>query len=224
MTEQPHSGAGSAAEPADLAPVISLFGHRERTADDVASAQETPSWHPAWVADPLERAEDDDEAVEAAERALIKRLRARQLSCREARGFLAEQEIAGDAIDRIMDVCVARGYLDDMRLAEQILHVGLDRKKQGRRAISQAMTARGLPRDVVDEAMAVLDEDDELERAHEFARTKARSLQNVERDVALRRLMGQLARRGFSGAVVGTAARVALDELASPQKVRFLES
>ncbi|MEV8274092.1 regulatory protein RecX [Microbacterium sp. NPDC077184] len=222
MTEQPHSGAGSAAESADLAPLIPLFGHRERTADDVAVAQETPSWHPAWVVDPLERAED--EAVETAERALIKRLRTRQLSCREARGFLSEQEIAEDAIDRIMDVCVARGYLDDMRLAEQILHVGLDRKKQGRRAISQAMTARGLPRDVVDEAMTVLDEDDELERAQEFARTKARSLQNVERDAALRRLMGQLARRGFSGAVVGTAARAALDELTSPRKVRFLES
>ncbi|MET2012273.1 regulatory protein RecX [Microbacterium chocolatum] len=224
MTEHRQNGAGSAGESADLAPVIPLFGRDGRDADCSGRPAEQPSWHPSWVADPVPRSGDDDEAAEAAERALVKRLRTRQLSCREARGFLVDQDISDEMVARIVAVCTARGYLDDARLAEQIMHVGLDRKRQGRRAIAQAMTARGIPREVADEAMAVLDEDDEAERALDFARTKARSLHQVEREAALRRLMGQLARRGFSGSVVGSAARTALDELASPQKVRFRDS
>ena len=51
---------------------------------------------------------------------------------------------------------------------------GIERKGQGRRAIAQTLAQRGIPRDVVDAALATLPDDD-AERALEFARTKARS-------------------------------------------------
>ena len=55
-------------------------------------------------------------------------------------------------------------------------------------------------------------EDDDEERALEFARTKAQSLLRVDDETALRRLTGQLARRGYGGGVAMNAARTAMRE------------
>ena len=78
-----------------------------------------------------------------------------------------------------------------------------------------------MPREDADAALAELPDDD-TERALEYARTKAGSLRHLERDVALRRLAGQLARRGYGGSIALTAARAALDESMRPSgRVRF---
>ena len=77
---------------------------------------------------------------------------------------------------------------------------------------------------MADAALAELPDDD-AERALEFARSKAGSLRSLERDVALRRLAGQLARRGYGGSVALNAARTALDENTRPTgRVRFEDS
>ncbi|WP_307785486.1 regulatory protein RecX [Microbacterium hibisci] len=158
---------------------------------------------------------------DAAERGLLKKLRARQVSVAEATSYLAQHELQGEAVDAILDAFLARGYLDDARLAEQIVHAGIDRKGQGRQAISQSLAKRGVPRDVADAALAELPDDD-AERALEFARSKAGSMRGLERDVALRRLAGQLARRGYGGSAALSAARQALDEATRPSsRVRF---
>ena len=75
--------------------------------------------------------------------------------------------------------------------------------------------------EVVDAVLAELP-DDEFERALDFARQKARSMRDLDREVALRRLSGQLARRGYGGGALA-AARQALDEASRPQPrgVRF---
>ncbi|MCR2813382.1 RecX family transcriptional regulator [Microbacterium sp. zg.Y1090] len=154
---------------------------------------------------------DPAERVAAAERMLLKKLRTRQLSVSEARTALVSQELPADEIEQLLDDCLRRGYLDDERLAEQLIHTGTERKGQGRRAIAQTLSARGIPREVVDAALSE-QPDDDAERALEFARTKARQLAHVDDDTALRRLMGQLARRGYPGSVAATAARAAIAE------------
>ncbi|WP_235201432.1 regulatory protein RecX [Microbacterium sp. CH12i] len=103
---------------------------------------------------------------------------------------------------------------------------GVERKGQGRVALSRALSQRGIPRDVIDAAMGDLPDDD-AERALQFARTKARSLSRLDFDTALRRLVGQLARRGYGGAVAMNAARMALTEASlgqAPSGVRFVDS
>ncbi|MFE5410405.1 regulatory protein RecX [Microbacterium sp. NPDC056569] len=160
-------------------------------------------------------------AADAAELGLLKRLRARQLSVSEAKTYLGQYELGGEGVEAILDAFLARGYLDDARLAEQLVHTGVDRKGQGRQAISQSLTKRGVPRDIADAALAELPDDD-AERALEFARSKAGSMRGLERDVALRRLAGQLARRGYGGSAALNAARQALDEAIRPSgRVRF---
>ena len=164
---------------------------------------------------------EDADPADAAELGLLKKLRARQLSVSEAKTYLGQHDLGSDSVEAILDAFLARGYLDDARLAEQVVHAGVDRKGQGRQAISQSLAKRGVPRDVADAALAELPDDD-AERALEFARSKAGAMRGLERDVALRRLTGQLARRGYGGSSAFAAARQALDEsMRSTGRVRF---
>lgn len=210
-------------ERGELAPVIPLFEPRE------PATRGPEMWHPTWTGDPageevtrsaaLESALDSD-LVERLEKALLKKLRGRSLSISEARDFLTREGADAEVTYEIVARFVSRGYLDDAALAEQLIHIGVDRKGQGRRVIAQTLTSRGIPRDVADHALLALPDDDR-ERALEFARGKARALSSVDSDTALRRLAGQLARRGYGGSLAFDVAREALGDGASAPRSSF---
>ncbi len=215
-----------------LAPVIPLFGGAaavrsasaagDRPLRDDAEDGGDPSavWHSSWLDDRRagsaadvahEPAEDASDAVAAAEKQLLKKLRTRSLSVTEARSVLAQHAVDPSAIETLIEDFLRRGYLDDAALAEQLVHVGVDRKGQGRQVIARTLSTRGIPRDMVDAALAALP-DDEAERALEFARSRAARLSDLDESTALRRLVGQLARRGYGGSAATAAARTALAE------------
>ena len=186
---------------------------------------------PHEVAPPEGDGSDPGSIREKAEEVLVRKLRSRSLSIAEARTVLKGYELQGQRVDAaqiddVIDEFCRRGYLDDAILAGHLVTSGVERKGQGRVALSRALSQRGIPRDVID---AVLDElpDDDAERALEFARTKARSLSRLDNDTALRRLVGQLARRGYNGAVAMKAAKAALAESGSGSSgggVQFVDS
>lgn len=192
-----------------VAPLIPLFGGQ------AAGAQAPAAWRTTWDEAPAEQhvPQRDEPERDRAEAVLARRLRTRQLSVREARAVLAAQGLDGRGVEAVLEQCERRGWLDDAGLAEQLVRSGADRKGQGRLAIAQTLTARGIPRPVADAALAGLPDDD-YERALEFARTRAGSLTRSAPDAALRRLTAQLARRGYGSAVALSAARQACDEIA----------
>lgn len=176
-----------------------------------------------------EGAENGPSAAEirvTAEESLVRKLRTRSLSVSEARLVLRGHGLATDAIEDVIDDFVRRGYLDDAVLAELLVTSGVERKGQGRVALSRALAQRGIPREVIDAALDELPDDD-AERALEFARTKARSMGRLDPDAALRRLVGQLSRRGYGGSVAMNAAKTALREASfggGVSGVRFVDS
>ncbi|MFD5214616.1 regulatory protein RecX [Microbacterium sp. NPDC058345] len=168
---------------------------------------------------------DDGATRERAQDALVRRLRSRQLSVAEARAVLRENDLDREAIEEVIEEFQDRGYLDDRTLASLLVTSGVERKGQGRVALSRALAQRGVPREVIDEVLAELPDDD-AERALEFARAKAPGMSRLEFETALRRLLGQLARRGYGGSVAMNAARTALREAQGSGRggVRFTES
>lgn len=173
-----------------------------------------------------DREHDPDHIREVGAASLVRKLRARSLSISEARQVLRGHSLHASQVDDVIDEFCDRGYLDDAVLAEQLVISGIERKGQGRVALSRALAQRGIPRDVIDAAMGDLPDDD-AERALEFARTKARSLSRLDFDTALRRLVGQLARRGYGGSIAMSAAKTALNEATPgqpPTGVRFVDS
>lgn len=175
-----------------------------------------------------EQVPDPEQVREHAEQALVRKLRAKALSVAEARTVLRENDLDRDGIEDVIDDFLARGYIDDRTLATLLVTSGVERKGQGRVAIARALSQRGIPREIIDEALEELPDDD-AERALEFARSKARGMTGLEPDTALRRLLGQLARRGYGGGVAMNAARTALREAggggpAGRSGVRFVDS
>ncbi|WP_258131915.1 regulatory protein RecX [Microbacterium sp. MYb62] len=156
----------------------------------------------------------------------MRKLRTRSLSISEARQALRGHGLESGTVDDVIDDFCRRGYLDDAALAGVLVTSGVERKGQGRVALSRALAQRGIPREVIDGALDELPDDDD-ERALEFARSKARSMSRLDHDTALRRLVGQLSRRGYNGAVAMRAAKSALQETSfggSTTGVRFVDS
>lgn len=196
----------------DLAPVIPLFG------DGAAAA---PAWRSTWAdddtsSDPVDEATTAEAGAVVADRAavegaVLKKLRVRQLSEAETRAVIATYALDVESSESLMRGLRRHGYVDDASLAEQLVRSAVERKGQGRQVIAQTLAKRRIPRDVADAALAALPDDDG-DRALEFALSKARSMARLDRDTALRRLVGQLSRRGYSSSVAMTAARSALSE------------
>jgi regulatory protein len=184
----------------------------EPTSDDVDTEHED-------IEDESED-ESDGPSADDAEELLTRRLRRSALSEREARTFLVQRGIDPAVVEVTLDRFTSRGWIDDAVLAEQLIYAGTSRKGQGRRAIAQTLSARGIARDVADAALAGLPDDDD-DRALEYARSKAHGLRSYDLETAMRRLMGQLARRGYSGSVASSAARTALNEQRGSAGVQF---
>lgn len=181
------------------------------------------------ASDPGDTGSDEPDPTEirnAAEEGLLRKLRARSLSVSEARQVLRGHGLSAVDVDEVLDDFLRRGYLDDAALAQSLVASGAERKGQGRVALSRSLAQRGIARDVIASALDELPDDDE-DRALEFARTKARALGRLDPEVALRRLVGQLARRGYGGSVAMKAAKAALGQNASSDRsfgVRFVDS
>lgn len=218
-----HGGASKPAEQSRSPRLRALTPHTPESAEGAPLRDEPP------VADAFSAEDDSEETrklLESAEAALVRKLRARSLSVSEARTVLRSHAITGSQVDLIIEEFGRRGYLDDRTLAGHLVASGTERKGMGRVALSRALAQRGIPRDVIDAALEELPNDD-AERALDFARTKARALTRLDHDTALRRLVGQLARRGYGGNVAMTAAKTALAEAGGTGTtggVRFVDS
>lgn len=224
---------GSIRDANPVAPIDSR-GPSERHPARGAAARSAPRLRALQPQDPQQ---DDGVGVDLsqlrsdAEGLLVRKLRTRSLSLSEARMVLKGydqngQRLDSGAIDDVIDDFCRRGYLDDALLAGQLVTSGIERKGQGRVALSRALSQRGIPRDVIDGALDDVPDDD-AERALDYARSKARAMSRLDGDTALRRLIGQLSRRGYNGSIAMSAAKTALAEASfgsSSSGVRFVDS
>lgn len=144
------------------------------------------------------------------DRLVVSRLRRSALSVAEVRSVLVEHGLDDVEVEEWIERYERLGYLDDARLAEQLVHSHGVRRGRGSGAIMQELGRRGvdaaIARTVVDE----LDPETELENARVVASRRARQLTGLDRQTAERRLSAFLARRGYPGDVVREAVSAAL--------------
>jgi regulatory protein len=195
MTTEQHDGG-------HLAPVSYL-----------PSAARAPSTAPSTGVDRnAEAAEWDAEAAVAAERAeeaLLRSIRRRSISVEEAAEHLREDGVERERADEIVERFQRLGYLDDWRLAEEIIHSSHERKGQGRSLVERELYRRGVDSCVALEATARLPRD-ERSVAVNVALRRADSMRSLSYAVAERRLVAYLQRRGY-GAVALEATREVLN-------------
>ncbi len=116
------------------------------------------------------------------------------------------EEVSELVLDRLGEV----GLVNDAAFAESAVYSGHSHRGLGRRALSTELRRRGVPEEIVCEAVAAVRPEDEEQRARELVRRKLRSSAVVDASILARRLTAMLARKGYSE---GLALRVVRDEL-----------
>jgi len=184
------TGAGSASARGGLAPVTYL-----------------PGASPAEQAD--DSADDAAEEREHAEKMLLQRLRGRSLSVIEAQKLLRSTDIDEEAVQEILERFAELHYLDEEKLADQIMHSHHERKGLGRSGVAAEMRQRGLDAELIAEKLEEMP-DDEAERATELALKRVQQLDRFDDATIDRRLTGFLLRKGYASSVVRDAVKAAL--------------
>jgi regulatory protein len=80
-----------------------------------------------------------------------------------------------------------------------------------RRALSAELRAKGVDPEVAADAVEAVDDDDERASARRLVDRKVVAMRRLDRVTATRRLMGMLARKGYSGGLAAAVVREALD-------------
>lgn len=160
--------------------------------------------------------DDDDEEAEAEfdpaalENALIKKLARRDLSIAEAEQFLEQNGLPAEQLEEWIERNERLGYLDDVRLAENLVDQLRRRKGLGSSSIRQELGRRKINPIVISEALGESDQDDERARALDLAVKRAGQLSSYDEATAERRLTGFLMRKGYPSGVVRDAVKTAL--------------
>lgn len=102
-------------------------------------------------------------------------------------------------------------YLDDLGLARIVAEGLRERKRASRAQIRVKLRERLLPDGVIEEVLGGLGDDEEDELLRAAAADRAGRLAGLDRRTAERRLLGYLARRGWSGERAARIAREALE-------------
>src|SRR5687768_4061811 len=142
----------------------------------------------------IELGEVKQEAFDAGMRLLQTRLQ----STAEMRRKLLRKEYGEAIVTAVIDDLTRLGYLDDARFAKTKALSAAQHKQHGRRRAKIELRKSGVSGDVADRALAdVYETTDTLGVARELARKQAPRLKKLDPQVARRRLVGMLQRRGF---------------------------
>ena len=144
------------------------------------------------------------------DRLVVSRLRRSALSVTEVRSVLAEHGLDEHEIEQWIERYERFGYLDDARLAEQVVHSHGVRRGRGSGAILNELSRRGIDSGIARAAIDGLDPEAERENALAVAERRARQLTGLDRQTAERRLSAFLQRRGYPSDVVREAVTAAI--------------
>jgi regulatory protein len=140
-------------------------------------------------------------------------LEARARAVTELRRLLIKKGEPPEEVDAAIERLRAAGVLDDANFARQLTRSKALGGGHSRRRIQQELAKRGVARDVSDEAIEEVFEEegiDETAAIERVARKKLRLLGGLDLATQKRRLFGFLARRGYDSDAIARVLRVVL--------------
>jgi regulatory protein len=153
------------------------------------------------------------EAADAAKQVLLRRLshapRTRKELAKDLKDKDISDEVANVALDRFEEV----GLINDQALASSYVSSQHERKGLGKNALRQQLRAKGVSDDVALEAISQISDDQEFQAAFALACKKIRSLQRDDAKTQLRKIVGVLARKGYSSNLAFRVAKEVITDL-----------
>ena len=177
------------------------LGRRPRPASEPDAARADETGH---AADP------PADPVSAARTVCLDLLTARARTRSELADDLARRGFADDVAGGVLDRLVEVGLVDDAAFAEQWVDSRHRHRGLGRRALADELRRKGVDTETAGAALADLGVDAERTRAAELVERRLPSLARFDDAVAVRRLVGMLARKGYGAGVAYEVVREAM--------------
>ena len=148
-----------------------------------------------------------------ARKILLDQLTGQARSRSELSERLAKKGVPGPVAQRLLDRFEEVGLVDDQAFARAWVQSRQSGKGLARRVLAQELRRKGIDEEVARTALDEVDADDEMETARRLVRRRLRTADGLDRDAAVRRLSGMLARKGYPAAVCYRVVREELDSL-----------
>ncbi|WP_414167805.1 recombination regulator RecX [Streptoverticillium reticulum] len=131
---------------------------------------------------------------------------------RQLADALAKRGIPAEAAEEVLSRFEDVGLIDDAAFAGAWVESRHRGRGLARRALARELRTKGVDSALIDEAVGQLDPEQEEHTARELVGRKLRSTRGMDREKRLRRLVGMLARKGYSEGLALRVVRRALEE------------
>jgi regulatory protein len=146
-------------------------------------------------------------------RAIALRMLERQPRTRvELERALVRRGVPADAAASVLDRFTEVGLVDDEAFATAWVDSRHAGRGLARRALSAELRQRGVEEEIVREAVGVVSADDEEAAARALVARRLPAMARLPRDTQIRRMVGILARKGFSQGLAMKVIRDAADQ------------
>ena len=160
-----------------------------------------------------EQTQDPRQREEQARNLCLRLLTVRARTRAELSERLTARGYPEDVSERVLDRLATVGLVDDQDFAEQWVRSRHHNAGKGKRALAAELRTKGVDDDVIADALADVDADAERVRAERLVADKLRRerLEDGGDDVkVIRRLVGMLARKGYSSSMAFDVVKMAL--------------
>lgn len=150
------------------------------------------------------------DAYAKAKKTALNMLAMRDHSSTELREKLLRRDFDPAAVDRLIAKLERSNLLDDGQFAQRFAKAQRESRKLSRSALRRQLVKKGIDEETIAGVVAEVDGEEDL--AREVAEKKARSTRGLDHEVRERRILGMLARRGFSSTICLKVTREVLAE------------
>jgi regulatory protein len=141
------------------------------------------------------------EAHSQARNIVLNQLNFMPRSRKELETALTKRHIEPDVAKSVLDRFEEIGMVDDAAYAELLIRSRCNTKRVARSVLRQQLRQKGVDQEIIEAALMVVSDTDELRMATELVERKVRSMSRLEPEVRKRRLFGLLARKGYNTAI-----------------------
>jgi regulatory protein len=152
----------------------------------------------------------ESEVKKESKDAALKFLSYRMRSEKEVRDKLKKKEFANDLIDEVIKDLKRINLIDDSNFASAFVRDKISNKPQGKILLKQELWKKGIKDETIEKVLKEYfeDEEEELNLAKNLLEKRKKRYENLDKNIAKRRMMSFLLRRGFSYEIVKQALKI----------------
>ena len=123
---------------------------------------------------------------------------------------LAQRGCAADVAATVLDRMTQVGLVDDEAYAQMLVRSQQAGRGLAKRALARELRTKGIEDHLAEDALTAISDEDERDRARALVDKKLRAMHGLGIEVQTRRLVGMLARKGYSSNVTYAVIREAI--------------